>query len=777
MTGDVSLAERTIILNPNLLTIPIGRASKSVSKGIVGAQDNAWFDSPVMSRDHAEMCLNPDINVITIHDIGSMHGTYINNKQLIVREPTQISDGDEITFGAEVKRGVETFPACAFRVKIEFVHYEYVTPGSVQTSEALANYMLCRAVNSYAFPDSSDVEDEEDCDLSDDIVQDGSHSSSEDDASIEIPSFVKTSQAINTIDLTREESPFLSSSNRVDLTGEASGEIQANETAHAVSVFNLTAEPILLESEDEEEGYGHFSSDSDDQPDIADSTESDSSEDEDVELQEVEDSDSQDEIEDDVEDDVEDDEEVDVEEGDSEADNVEMMVEHTHEVAENTNESHVSNWNRYLANEQSQKPFDSDIIQTERPSQIFVDADDESDYGLSDAGEEGIRALFADDLHSDSDASEPASNKEAQAAVEQHAAQIASSPNMSYQQTWDGDAVGLLCKAATLNPPAKFSYTISQPFPGERQPSPSDAAMVKAAPHKRPEQTLSNVADSRVPIQTSCRLSQTLGDKTGKHAFFEARENNKAKVLAPVDKEDDTCATSFSSSNSALFSKITASKNENIATHVPSASNTVGKVIKSVRFGERMKFARSSSTAKHGGFGMFKHITRCSYLLIYVATIAPNRSALSFDFQDNPLSVKRAPSPEYDMTSAVKFNESKAMSVRSRLSIPDIIENSSLDQGSQKIGSIGEKRKAGDISNVIESEIREWASLDASKPAISGLQARTAEAPVVQENEHEQRPVKKLKTILERAAYAAVGGVAVGAGLFFSLVATAPDFA
>jgi hypothetical protein len=65
LSGDVSIAERTIILNPNQLTVPIGRSSKSISKGLLGAPDNAWFDSPVMSRDHAEMCLNPEINVST----------------------------------------------------------------------------------------------------------------------------------------------------------------------------------------------------------------------------------------------------------------------------------------------------------------------------------------------------------------------------------------------------------------------------------------------------------------------------------------------------------------------------------------------------------------------------------------------------------------------------------------------------------------------------------------------------------------------------------------
>ena len=48
-------AVRTINLNPTKKTIKIGRASKSLVKGIQGATDNAWFDSPVMSRSHAEI--------------------------------------------------------------------------------------------------------------------------------------------------------------------------------------------------------------------------------------------------------------------------------------------------------------------------------------------------------------------------------------------------------------------------------------------------------------------------------------------------------------------------------------------------------------------------------------------------------------------------------------------------------------------------------------------------------------------------------------------------
>lgn len=58
LNGDLSIAERNITLNSENDCIPIGRASKSITKGILGAIDNAWFDSPVMSRNHAEMELN-----------------------------------------------------------------------------------------------------------------------------------------------------------------------------------------------------------------------------------------------------------------------------------------------------------------------------------------------------------------------------------------------------------------------------------------------------------------------------------------------------------------------------------------------------------------------------------------------------------------------------------------------------------------------------------------------------------------------------------------------
>jgi hypothetical protein len=47
--------QRQFILTPDSPVITIGRASKSIAKNILGAVDNAWFDSPVMSRSHAKL--------------------------------------------------------------------------------------------------------------------------------------------------------------------------------------------------------------------------------------------------------------------------------------------------------------------------------------------------------------------------------------------------------------------------------------------------------------------------------------------------------------------------------------------------------------------------------------------------------------------------------------------------------------------------------------------------------------------------------------------------
>lgn len=52
-----------------------------------------------------------------------MHGTWLNDIELPKDTPTMINDGDVVVFGAEVRRGPETFPACSFMVNHKIISY------------------------------------------------------------------------------------------------------------------------------------------------------------------------------------------------------------------------------------------------------------------------------------------------------------------------------------------------------------------------------------------------------------------------------------------------------------------------------------------------------------------------------------------------------------------------------------------------------------------------------------------------------------------------------
>lgn len=61
--GGLGPKHRNLKLTPEHRIELVGRASKSIGKGLVAANNNAWFDSPVMSRDHAQIILSDDDNV------------------------------------------------------------------------------------------------------------------------------------------------------------------------------------------------------------------------------------------------------------------------------------------------------------------------------------------------------------------------------------------------------------------------------------------------------------------------------------------------------------------------------------------------------------------------------------------------------------------------------------------------------------------------------------------------------------------------------------------
>jgi hypothetical protein len=60
-----TIPKRSLFLDESKSIVHIGRASKVSAKGFVAARDNAWFDSPVMSRRHAEFHANLEQKVNT----------------------------------------------------------------------------------------------------------------------------------------------------------------------------------------------------------------------------------------------------------------------------------------------------------------------------------------------------------------------------------------------------------------------------------------------------------------------------------------------------------------------------------------------------------------------------------------------------------------------------------------------------------------------------------------------------------------------------------------
>ncbi|KAI0179558.1 hypothetical protein GGR52DRAFT_570437 [Hypoxylon sp. FL1284] len=127
--SSTSFVERELALTPLTPCIRIGRASKIPTKGFVAAGNNAWFDSPVMSRHHAEFVLDVSTvpSSVLIRDIGSLHGTFLkpisgNGEEVRLgqQQLVRLSSGDRLRFGTDIFRSNETFPPCV----IDFVIME-----------------------------------------------------------------------------------------------------------------------------------------------------------------------------------------------------------------------------------------------------------------------------------------------------------------------------------------------------------------------------------------------------------------------------------------------------------------------------------------------------------------------------------------------------------------------------------------------------------------------------------------------------------------------------
>ncbi|KAK5168212.1 uncharacterized protein LTR77_006781 [Saxophila tyrrhenica] len=111
--------------------IVIGRASRSRDKNLEPSPSNTLFDCPVVSRYHADLELirrpPPLDDAVIIKDIGSMHGTKVNDRILEEGEERLLKNGDRIKLGEKVTRGDDSHDG------VELI-YASMNPGDSQTS-------------------------------------------------------------------------------------------------------------------------------------------------------------------------------------------------------------------------------------------------------------------------------------------------------------------------------------------------------------------------------------------------------------------------------------------------------------------------------------------------------------------------------------------------------------------------------------------------------------------------------------------------------------------
>ncbi|KAJ6020720.1 hypothetical protein N7540_006224 [Penicillium herquei] len=103
---------RTLVLTPAKSAIIIGRSSKRGLKHRSPDSANGWYES----------------RIVYIDDLGSTHGTWINNTRLPFGDPSPLTTGDVVRFGVDVERDDEAFPALVVRCKIDWSGEAYATP-------------------------------------------------------------------------------------------------------------------------------------------------------------------------------------------------------------------------------------------------------------------------------------------------------------------------------------------------------------------------------------------------------------------------------------------------------------------------------------------------------------------------------------------------------------------------------------------------------------------------------------------------------------------------
>jgi hypothetical protein len=203
---------RTFTLQAPDYTINIGRATASGS-GPRASPENAYFNSRVVSRDHAILKAIPETREVFVSDNGSMHGTHVRGRRLKKGIFQRLFDQDKVTFGAEVARadGTSELPIDLTTERTDFV--DVFAPVAViitiDWSEPRSTHSpiaWTRPPQSFGVP-SDDDDDDEDSDDSDDS----------DDISENSPQPAYNNFAVPESDISDDENSLMSGSDQHDL--------------------------------------------------------------------------------------------------------------------------------------------------------------------------------------------------------------------------------------------------------------------------------------------------------------------------------------------------------------------------------------------------------------------------------------------------------------------------------------------------------------------------------------------------------------------------------
>ena len=151
--------------------IPIGRASNCETKGLIAGPNNAFFHCAVVSRRHAELSVLPNEKArfgysIYVTDVGSMHGTFLNDLKLPKGDKHELSDGDILKLGNLVQRDDDDYRPLDFAVKLRF----NISGPSSKTDKRANTSFKTPGYSSDEY-DVSEVEDSESDALPSSIIQ------------------------------------------------------------------------------------------------------------------------------------------------------------------------------------------------------------------------------------------------------------------------------------------------------------------------------------------------------------------------------------------------------------------------------------------------------------------------------------------------------------------------------------------------------------------------------------------------------------------------------